>query len=28
MRDILFVICTVLFFAVAVGYVWACDRLK
>jgi len=28
MRDIAFVVCTILFFAVTVAYVWACDRLK
>jgi len=28
MLDILFVLCTVGFFVLAIGYVWACDRLK
>jgi len=28
MRDIVLVLCTIFFFAIAVGYVWACDRLK
>jgi hypothetical protein len=28
MKDLLFVACTVGFFAVAIAYVWACDRLK
>ena len=28
MQDFIFVVCTVGFFAVAVAYVWACDRLK
>jgi len=28
MLDAIFVICTIGFFAVAVAYVWACDRLK
>jgi len=28
MLDIAFVACTVLFFLIALGYVWACDRLK
>jgi hypothetical protein len=28
MLDIIFVACTVGFFILAIGYVWACDRLK
>lgn len=28
MRDLIFVVCTIGFFAVAIAYVWACDRLK
>ncbi|HTA52436.1 MAG TPA: hypothetical protein VK757_06585, partial [Candidatus Acidoferrum sp.] len=28
MLDFIFVACTVLFFLVALGYVWACDKLK
>jgi len=28
MLDFVFVACTVLFFLVALGYVWACDKLK
>jgi hypothetical protein len=28
MLDVIFVACTVVFFVVAVAYVWACDRLK
>ena len=28
MRDLVFVICTVVFFMVSIAYVWACDRLK
>jgi len=28
MLDFIFVACTVLFFLVAIAYVWACDRLK
>jgi len=28
MLDIVFIACTVGFFALAVVYVWACDRLK
>jgi len=28
MLDLIFVICTVGFFVVAIAYVWACDRLK
>jgi len=28
MLDIAFVACTALFFLLALGYVWACDKLK
>ena len=28
MLDIAFVVCTALFFLVALAYVWACDRLN
>jgi hypothetical protein len=28
MQDIVFVVGTIVFFLVAVAYVWACDRLK
>jgi len=28
MLDVIFVVCTVGFFIVAIAYVWACDRLK
>jgi len=28
MLDLLFVGCTILFFLLALGYVWACDKLK
>jgi len=28
MLDIIFLLCTVGFFVLAIGYVWACDRLK
>jgi hypothetical protein len=28
MRDLIFVGCTIVFFVVAVAYVWACERLK
>jgi len=28
MQDLIFVICSVGFFVVAIAYVWACERLK
>jgi len=28
MRDFSFVLCTIIFFAAAIAYVWACERLK
>jgi hypothetical protein len=28
MQDVIFVVCSVGFFAIAIAYVWACDRLK
>ena len=28
MQDLLFAACTIGFFAVAIAYVWACDKLK
>jgi len=28
MFDIIFVACTIVFFMVAIAYVWACDRLR
>jgi hypothetical protein len=28
MKDLIFVACTVGFFALSIAYVWACDRLK
>ena len=28
MLDLIFVGCTIVFFLIAVGYVWACDKLK
>ncbi len=28
MLDLIFVGCTILFFLIALGYVWACDKLK
>jgi len=28
MLDVIFVACTIVFFVIAVAYVWACDRLK
>jgi len=28
MLDFIFAACTVLFFVLAIAYVWACDRLK
>jgi len=28
MRDFVFVMSAIIFFAAAIAYVWACDRLK
>jgi len=28
MLDVIFVLCTVGFFVLAIAYVWGCDRLK
>jgi len=28
MLDLIFTGCTILFFLLALGYVWACDKLK
>jgi len=28
MLDILYVVCTIGFFALGIGYVWACKKLK
>jgi len=28
MLDLIFIACTLLFFLIALGYVWACDKLK
>jgi K+-transporting ATPase KdpF subunit len=27
-EDVIFVLCTLVFFALGIGYVWACEKLK